>query len=34
MLCFKRAGANGIFTYFAPKILNLLSKNNWLHNFK
>ena len=28
MLCFKRAGANGIFTYFAPKILNLLSKNN------
>lgn len=27
MQCFKRAGANGIFTYFAPKILNLLSKN-------
>ena len=27
MLCFKRAGANGIFTYFAPKILNYLSIN-------
>ena len=25
MLCFKRAGADGIFTYFAPKILNALS---------
>ena len=25
MLCFKRAGADGIFTYFAPKLLNSLS---------
>ena len=24
MLCFKRAGADGIFTYFTPYLLNLL----------
>ena len=28
MLCFKRAGADGIFTYFAPKLLDSLSNIN------
>jgi porphobilinogen synthase len=26
MVCFKRAGADGIFTYFAPYLLNHLGK--------
>jgi len=28
MLCFKRAGADGIFTYFTPYLLNLLDQNS------
>ena len=26
LLCFKRAGANAIFTYFAPEVAKILSK--------
>jgi len=29
MLCFKRAGADGIFTYFTPYLLNLLDQNSY-----